>query len=94
MYKRQVLVKKGDVVYPDTPVARIALRPGIPWVIPASRLLGIETHQLSKSMLKEIGESVKTKEVFARAEQGLYGRKELESPTDGVIEDVSDRRCV
>ncbi len=87
----EVLVKKGDVVYPDTPVARIALRPGIPWVIPASRLLGIETHQLSKSMLKEIGESVKTKEVFARAEQGLYGRKELESPTDGVIEDVSDR---
>ncbi len=87
----EVLVKNGDVVYPDTPIARIALRPGIPWVIPASRLLGIETAQLSKSMLKKIGDSVKTKEVFARAEQGLYGRKELESPTDGVIEDVSDR---
>ena len=81
----EVLVNKGDIVGPDTPVAKIALRPGIPWVIPASRLLGIETNQLSKTMLKKVGESVKTKEVFARAEQGLYGRKELESPTDGII---------
>ncbi len=87
----EVLVKPGDVVYPDTPVAKIALRPGIPWVVPAARLLGIEPSELSKSMLKKVGDRIKTQEVFARAEQGLYGRKELESPTDGVIEDVSDR---
>lgn len=87
----EVLVKPGDVVYPDTPVAKIALRPGIPWVVPAARLLGIEPSGLSKSMLKKVGDRIKTQEVFARAEQGLYGRKELESPTDGVIEDVSDR---
>jgi hypothetical protein len=87
----EVLVKEGDIVKPDTPVAKIAVRPGIPWVIPAARLLGIEPSHLSRSMLKEIGDSVKTKEVFARAEQGLYGRKELESPTDGVIESISDR---
>ena len=77
----EVLVKVGDIVKPDTPIAKIAVKPGIPWVIPAARLLGVEPAQLSKSMLKEIGDSVKTKEVFARAEQGLYGRKELESPT-------------
>lgn len=76
---------------PDTPVAKIALRPGIPWVIPAARLLGIEPSELGKSMLKKVGDSVKTQEVIARAEQGLYGRKEITSPTDGVIEDVSDR---
>ncbi|MBP8620452.1 MAG: hypothetical protein KBI39_03180 [Firmicutes bacterium] len=87
----EVLVKVGDIVKPDTPIAKIAVKPGIPWVIPAARLLGVEPAQLSKSMLKEIGDSVKTKEVFARAEQGLYGRKELESPTDGVIESISDR---
>lgn len=87
----EVLVKRGDLVTPDTPVAKIALRPGIPWVVPAARLLGIQPHELSKSMLKKIGDKVKTKEVIARAEQGLYGRKELESPTDGVIEDISDR---
>ena len=87
----EVLVKVGDIVKPDTPIAKIAVKPGIPWVIPAARLLGVEPAQLSKSMLKGIGDSVKTKEVFARAEQGLYGRKELESPTDGVIESISDR---
>jgi len=87
----EVLVEVGDIVKPDTPVAKIAMKPGIPWVIPAARLLGVEPAQLSKSMLKGIGDSVKTKEVFARAEQGLYGRKELESPTDGVIESISDR---
>lgn len=87
----EVLVKKGDKVLPDTPVAKIALRPGIPWVIPAARLLGIEPSELGKCMLKKVGDSVKTQEVIARAEQGLYGRKEITSPTDGVIEDVSDR---
>ena len=32
----EVLAEVGDVVEPSTPVARIALRPGIPWVIPAA----------------------------------------------------------
>jgi len=87
----EVLVKRGDLVGPETPVARIALRPGIPWVIPAARLLGIEPGSLSQSMVYKVGDKVKTKDVIAKVEQGLYGRKELESPTDGVIEDVSDR---
>lgn len=87
----EVLVNVGDIVKPDTPVARIAVKPGIPWVVPAARLLGTEPDKLSSAMLKEVGDRVKTKEVFARADQGLYGRKELESPTDGVIEAVSDR---
>jgi hypothetical protein len=87
----EVLVAKGQVVEPDTPVARIALRPGIPWVLPAARLLGISPDQLSSCMKRKIGDRVKTKEVIARTEQGLYGRKELEAPTDGVIEDFSDR---
>lgn len=85
----EVVVQKGDLVDPDTPVARIALRPGIPWVIPASRLLGIEAQELPKCMIAKVGDKVKTKQVIARAEQGLYGRKELESPTDGTIEAIS-----
>ncbi len=88
----EVLVNVGDKVEPNTAVAKISLRPGIPWVLPAARLLGIPTEQLSSCMLKKIGEQVKTKEIFARSpETGLYGRKDLESPTNGVIEDVSDR---
>lgn len=88
----EVLVAKGDRVEPDTVVARIALRPGIPWVLPAARLLGIDTCDLGGCCLKKVGDRVKTKEVIARStEQGLYGRKDLEAPTDGIIEDISIR---
>ncbi|HAI20597.1 MAG TPA: hypothetical protein DCM14_01635 [Clostridiales bacterium UBA8153] len=88
----EVLVDKGDRVEPDTVVARIALRPGIPWVLPAARLLGIDECDLNACCLKKIGDRVKTKEVIARStEQGLYGRKDLEAPTDGIIEDISER---
>jgi len=87
----EVLVKVGDKVSPDDIVAKISLRPGIPWVIPVSRLLGIEPEALPGAMMRKIGDQVKVKEVIARAEQGLYGRKEYESPTDGVIEDISPR---
>lgn len=87
----EVLVGVGAQVEPDTVVARISLRPGIPWVVPASRLLGIEPQDLPAAMLRRVGDRVKTKEVIARAQSGLYGRKELESPTDGIIEEISDK---
>jgi len=86
-----VLVNKGDHVAPDSPVAKIIKKPGIPWVVPVARLLGIEANQLGRAMLKQIGDKVKMKELMARAEQGLYGRKELEAPTDGTIEEISTR---
>ena len=87
----EVLVKIGDAVEPDTRIARIALRPGIPWVIPGARLLGVENDELVGAMKKQVGDTVRTKDVVARVEHGIYGRKELESPTDGFIEDVSAR---
>ncbi|MEW6398856.1 MAG: hypothetical protein AB1503_06785 [Bacillota bacterium] len=85
----EVLVGPGERVEPDTPVARISLRPGIPWVLPVARLLGIEPADLGKAMLVKVGDQVKTKQVIAIAEKGLYGRKEYESPTDGMVEDIS-----
>lgn len=87
----EVLVSEGDVVAPETEVAKISLRPGIPWVIPVARLLGIEPQDLPAAMLRKVGDRVKIKEVIARAQKGLYGQKEYESPTDGVIEDISDK---
>ncbi|MGE5580134.1 MAG: hypothetical protein ACM3WU_08845 [Bacillota bacterium] len=87
----EVLVSVGQSVEPETDVARIALRPGIPWVIPAARLLGIEPDALRGAMLCPAGCSVKARQVIARVEQGIYGRKELESPADGVIEEISTR---
>ncbi|MBE3519497.1 MAG: hypothetical protein IMW97_04235 [Firmicutes bacterium] len=87
----EVLVKKGQMVEPDDPVARLAVRPGIPWVIPAARLLGIEPEELPAAMLVKVGDRVRTQDVIARTERGLYGRKEITSPTDGTIEDISGR---
>lgn len=86
-----VLVKQGDSVAPDSPIAKIVKKPGIPWVIPVSRLLGIEPEALARSMLRKVGDKVKIKEVIARAEQGLYGRKEYEAPTEGTIEEISTK---
>lgn len=87
----EVLVRQGDKVSPDDIVAKISLKPGIPWVVPAARLLGINADQLPSAMMRKVGDHVKTREVIARAEQGLYGNKEYESPTDGIIEEISAR---
>ena len=87
----EVLVKVGDLVLPDTPVARIAQRPGIPWVVPVAGHLGIPPSALSGKMIRKIGDRVKTQEVIAVVDAGLYGKKEYGSPAAGVIEDISDR---
>ena len=87
----EVLAKVGDQITPETIVAKISLKPGIPWVIPVARLIGIEPAALPSAMLKKVGDRVKIKDVIARAEKGIYGRKEYEAPTDGVIEDVSEK---
>lgn len=85
-----VLVSVGDQVQPDTVVARIALRPGIPRVIPVAGHLGIPPAELSSRMVKAVGDRVKTQEVIAVVDRGLSGRKEYGSPADGVIEEISD----
>lgn len=88
----EVLVEKGQSVEPDSRVAKISLRPGIPWVVPVARLIGVADADLPKCMLKKIGDPVKNKEIIARGMTGgIYGAKELTSPTDGVIEDISGR---
>lgn len=86
----EVLVGLGDKVQPDTPVARIALRPGIPWVIPVAGHLGIPASKLTMAMVKKVGDKVRAQEVIAVVDQGLYGRKEYKSPVEGVIEEISD----
>ncbi len=86
----EVLVQAGQAVEPETSVAKISLRPGIPWVVPVARLIGVSEADLPQCMLKKVGDTVKTKEIIARGlAGGLYGAKELESPTDGIIEDIS-----
>jgi hypothetical protein len=84
------LVKVGDKVDPETRVAKISLKPGIPWVVPVARQIGMEPAQLAQCMLVKVGDRVQQKQVIARGtESGLYGRKEYEAPIAGVIEDIS-----
>lgn len=87
----EVLVAEGEEVAHDTHLAKITLKPGIPWVIPLFRLLGIEPKDTPDSLMVEKGEYVKTGQVIARAKSGLYGQKEYEAPTDGVLEEVSEK---
>jgi hypothetical protein len=88
----EVLVEEGESVGPETPIAKISLRPGIPWVIPVARLIGVPDADLPQCMVKKVGDSVKSKETIARGlAGGLYGSKEYESPTDGIIEDISGK---
>jgi hypothetical protein len=87
-----VLVEQGQKVQPETPIAKISLRPGIPWVIPVARLIGVADVDLPRCMTKQVGDTVKCRELIARGlAGGLYGSKEYESPTDGVIEEISGK---
>lgn len=85
------LVEEGDEVQHDTTLAKITLKPGIPWVIPLFRLIGIEPQDTPDSLLVEVGDRVETGQIVARAKAGRYGRKEYESPTDGILEEVSPK---
>lgn len=87
----EVLVQEGDEVSPETIVARISFKPGVPWVIPLANQLGVEPRQLPGAMVKQVGDLVRTREMIAKVERGRYGRKDFLSPTDGVLEEVSDR---
>jgi transcription antitermination factor NusG len=86
----EVLVGVGDRVEPETPVARITLRPGIPWVIPVASHLGVLPSELRSKIVKSTGEIVKAQEVLAVVDHGFYGRKEYKSPVEGRIEEISD----
>ncbi len=85
----EVLVKVGDFVRPDTAVARIALRPGIPWVIPVASHLGIPPEDMGQKLTKSVGDMVKAQEVLGVVDRGLYGRKEYLSPVEGRVEEIS-----
>ena len=85
-----VIVDAGTRVEPDTIVARIALRPGIPWVVPVARMMTISPADLPAAMVVAVGDSVKTKQIIARV-ASAGGTKEYGAPTDGVVEDISPR---
>lgn len=87
--KGQVLVKAGDAVEPDTVVARTELPGNVQTVNLAARL-SMDPQQVVDALVKPVGSAVKKGEVIARG-KSLFGliRSAIESPADGVIENVS-----
>jgi hypothetical protein len=85
----EVLVKKGDLVKPDTVVARTDI-PGNPQTLNVANSLGVEPQDISEFMLKKEGESVEKDEIIARSSSffGLF-KSEAKSPVAGTIEMIS-----
>jgi len=87
-----VLVAKGDVVEPETVLARgMVVNPDIREVKVYARL-GVDPEQVARHMLKEEGDQVKKDEVIAIA-RSFFGRftKVCRSPMEGTIEVFSKR---
>jgi len=87
-----VLVKKGERVQPGTILARAEVLPGDPYVIDLqSELRRILTPtEVSKAMLKRIGERVKAGEPIAQVTRGRFSEViQALAPIDGTIEFIS-----
>ncbi len=97
----EVLVRQGSTVSYDAEIARANL-PGKVSVINAAIAMQLETSgselseqisttELSKYMLKKVGDSVEKGEILAQR-RGMFGlyHRELSSPVKGVLEYYSD----
>lgn len=88
--KGQVLVQVGDSVSPDTVVARTEL-PGPITTLRVAERLGVEPRELSKFLLKQVGDKVYAGEVIAER-KALFGllTSRATSPVTGTIDFVSE----
>jgi len=86
----EVLHKVGEKVNYDTKVARTEIS-GEPEIVKVAMVLGVEAEDLSRFMLKKVGDKVKMGESIAYF-SALFGliKKKVPSPKDGVIESVSE----
>ena len=87
--KGDVLVSVGEVVGPDTIVAR-ALLPGIMQTLKVASHLGVEPADVPAALLVKVGDSVQKGDIIART-KGLWGmfKSEAKSTASGVVELVS-----
>ena len=86
----EVLVEKGERVDFETIVAKAAVK-GKPSIIKAYQILNIAPENLMVFMVKKVGDKVEKDEIIAKYTPfwGLI-KKFVRSPTDGVIEIISD----
>ena len=87
--KGDVLVEAGQVVSPDTIVARASL-PGLMQSVKVAAQLGIDADEMPATLLVKEGDTVEKGQVLA-ATKAFFGmfKSEAKSPTTGVIETIS-----
>ncbi len=88
--KGQVLVQVGDSVNPDTVVARTEL-PGPVTTVRVAERLGVEPRELTKYLLKQVGDKVQAGEIIAERKSffGLFTSR-VTSPITGTIDFISE----
>jgi len=88
--KGEVLVQEGEVVQPDTVVAR-ALLPGILQTVRVAQTLGIEPKQIHSVLKVKEGDTVEKDQIIAET-KGFLGlfRGIAKSPVAGTVELISD----
>jgi hypothetical protein len=89
--KGQVMVKEGEIVNPDTVVARTEI-PGIMQTIRAGEQLGLEPAELKAALKVHINDKVERDQVLAETRSffGLF-KSEVRTPIAGTVELISDR---
>lgn len=88
--KGQVLVRVGDVVSPDTVVARTEL-PGPVTTVRVAEQLGVEPSELSRFLIKRVGDFVQAGELLAER-KSLWGLITIRvvAPVSGTVEFLSE----
>lgn len=89
--KGTVLVKEGDLVNPDTVVARTEL-PGILQSVKMAELMGVEPGDVKGALLVNVGDRIEKGTLLAHS-KGLFGlfKSEFKSPVAGTLELVSEQ---
>ncbi|RLE58787.1 MAG: hypothetical protein DRJ35_07165 [Thermoprotei archaeon] len=88
--KGEVIVKVGDRVNPDTPVARTFL-PGKVQSVNVAGILSVDPDEVREYMKKKEGESFEEGEILAES-KGLFGlfKTQIKAPFKGTVESISD----
>ena len=84
-----VLVQVGDVVQPETVVARAAL-PGAVHPLNVANILGVVPDEITDYLTRRLGSSVDREEIIAESRPLItWFKTAIHSPVDGTIEAVS-----
>ncbi len=87
--KGDVLVQVGQVVTPDTIVARASL-PGLMQSVKVAAQLGIDADEMPATLIVKEGDAVEKGQILA-ATKAFFGmfKSEAKSPVSGVVETIS-----